>query len=212
MTTLLEGFRIVNDTRTYSSGIPDSDDEPDLRLWTEGIFDSPTSRPTDRSSTNDPAPALALLSSGVLPSATQSYEAYDATTFGEEHSIDAGTSAISQRRDEFLRQTVLLLLQSPPLLQGYLDVINSTGTQLGSKAIQREAAALGRGMFINALHSKLSCTHGCRLVFGDLMYNLPLNHVSNNLSNYFFSDTYTNIASFRRCYHLTPSSRTHVRF
>ena len=176
VTTLLKGFGVVNDTHTYSSGgfsivndpltyssgdfsVPDTNDELDLSLWTEGVFDSPTSRPADRSSTNDTAPALAPLSSGDLTSATSCYEVFDGTTLGEEYPIIAGTSAISERRDEFLRQTVLLLLQNPSLLQGYLNIINSTGTQLGAEAIQREATALGGGTFITAVQSKLTCTH-----------------------------------------------------
>ena len=138
-----------------NSGGLDVDDEPpvDFTAWTEGVFEPPSSLRTDHPSAN--SSDLAPIASCDLTLAAPSHPSFSSAMFGDEDSICAEATAISRRHDEFLTQTVLLLLQTPALLQRYLDAIEPTGAHLALEAIQYGTNAVQKGMYMTAIILKI---------------------------------------------------------
>ena len=123
----------------------------DLTAWMEGVFEPPASSHTDRPSTN--SSDLAPVASCDLTLATPSHPSLASAMFGDDDFICAKATAISQRHDEFLMQTILLLLQNPALMQHYLDAMEPTGAHLALEAIQYGMNAVQRGMYMTAIIS-----------------------------------------------------------
>ena len=140
-----------------NSDVPKTEAEPDLTLWTEGVFEPPASIRSDFTSTNslDLAPSFA----SDLPMSTSTHACLKSAMFGDENALDPEESALSRRQDKFSFQALVQLSLYPALFQEYMDILDSLGTNSALEVIQQYMIAIGKSMYSKTIYSCLHCTY-----------------------------------------------------
>ena len=123
--------------------IPKAEAQLNLTVWTEGVFESLAS---SDNCTGTNFLDFALRSLPCLPPSNLSYTCLNSAMFGNENASIVEANTILGQHNKFLKQTVMLLLQHPTLL--YLDLLESSGTNMAEEMDQRNTITVGQSMYL----------------------------------------------------------------